>query len=163
MDFLPFECEFYKELPSAPRPNKSSHFATRGAFSMTGGQQTLGGNKTLDVGFEDYEADFPHRQWAHHQRTESGVTLETLEKLSACAWLPAVTENLGTGSRLFIINTRVPAARVLRPHGLQPARLLSPRHFWGKSTGVGCHFLQGIFPTQGLNPDLLHGRRIIYQ
>ena len=27
----------------------------------------------------------------------------------------------------------------------------------GKSTGVGCHFLlQGIFPTQGLNPGLLH-------
>ena len=27
----------------------------------------------------------------------------------------------------------------------------------GKSTGVGCHaFLQGIFPTQGLNRHLLH-------
>ena len=27
----------------------------------------------------------------------------------------------------------------------------------GKSTGVGCHFLlQGIFPTQGLNPCFLH-------
>ena len=26
----------------------------------------------------------------------------------------------------------------------------------GKNTGVGCHFLlQGIFPTQGLNPCLL--------
>ena len=26
-----------------------------------------------------------------------------------------------------------------------------------KNTGVGCHFLlQGIFPTQGLNPGLLH-------
>ena len=27
----------------------------------------------------------------------------------------------------------------------------------GKNTGTGCHFLlQGIFPTQGLNPRLLH-------
>ena len=27
----------------------------------------------------------------------------------------------------------------------------------GKNTGVGCHaFLQGIFPTQGLNIGLLH-------
>ena len=27
----------------------------------------------------------------------------------------------------------------------------------GKNTGVGCHFLlQGIFPTQGSNPSLLH-------
>ena len=29
--------------------------------------------------------------------------------------------------------------------------------FLGKNTGVGCHFpLQGIFPTQGSNPCLLH-------
>ena len=29
--------------------------------------------------------------------------------------------------------------------------------FLGKNTGVGCHFLlQGSFPTQGLNPSLLH-------
>ena len=32
----------------------------------------------------------------------------------------------------------------------------------GKNTGVGCHALpQGIFPTQGLNPGLLHCRRIL--
>ena len=44
----------------------------------------------------------------------------------------------------------------LRPHGLQPARIPCPRDFPGKNTGVGCHFLlQGIFPTQGLNPQLL--------
>ena len=33
----------------------------------------------------------------------------------------------------------------------------------GKNTGVGCHaLLQGIFPTQGMNPGLLHCRRILY-
>ena len=33
----------------------------------------------------------------------------------------------------------------------------------GKNTGVGCHFLlQGIFPSQGLDPGLLHCRQIIY-
>ena len=33
----------------------------------------------------------------------------------------------------------------------------------GKNTGVGCHALfQGIFPTQGLNPGLLHYRQILY-
>ena len=37
----------------------------------------------------------------------------------------------------------------LRPHGLQPTRLLCPWDFPSKDTGVGCHFLlQGIFPTQ---------------
>ena len=34
----------------------------------------------------------------------------------------------------------------------------------GKKPGVGCHaLLQGIFPTQELNPGLLHCRRILYQ
>ena len=32
-----------------------------------------------------------------------------------------------------------------------------------KNTGMGCHFvLQGIFPTQGWNPGLLHFRQILY-
>ena len=43
----------------------------------------------------------------------------------------------------------------LRPHGLN-----SP----GQNTGMGCLFLlQGIFPTQGSNPGLLHCRWILYQ
>ena len=43
-----------------------------------------------------------------------------------------------------------------KPYGLQPTRLLYPWDFPGKNTRVGCHaFLQGIFPTQGLNPCLL--------
>ena len=43
----------------------------------------------------------------------------------------------------------------LRPHRLQPARLLCPWNSPGKNTGVGCHaLLQGIFLTPG-NPCLL--------
>ena len=50
----------------------------------------------------------------------------------------------------------------LWPHGLQPTRLLPPWDSPGKTTGVGCHFLlQGIFPTQGLNPGLLHSRQTL--
>ena len=34
----------------------------------------------------------------------------------------------------------------------------------GQNTGVGSlSLLQGIFPTQGLNPGLLHCRLILYQ
>ena len=45
----------------------------------------------------------------------------------------------------------------LRPHGLQPARLLSPWDSPGKNIEMGCHALiQGIFPTQGSNQHLLH-------
>ena len=45
---------------------------------------------------------------------------------------------------------------LLWPHALQPARLLRPRDFPGKNTGIGCHvLLQGVFPTQESNPSLL--------
>ena len=52
----------------------------------------------------------------------------------------------------------------LRPHGPQPSRLLCPRDPPGKSPSVGCHaLLQGIFPTQELNPGLLRCRRTLHR
>ena len=47
---------------------------------------------------------------------------------------------------------------------LQPRGLYSPPDFSpGKNTGVDCNsLLQGIFPTQESNPDLLHCRQIPY-
>ena len=53
----------------------------------------------------------------------------------------------------------------LRPHGwVACTRLFCPWDFLGKSTGVGCYFLlQGIFPTQGSNPGLLHCRQMLYR
>ena len=45
----------------------------------------------------------------------------------------------------------------LTPHGLKPPRLLCPWDFPGKITTVDSPFLlQGIVPTQGSNPCLLH-------
>ena len=42
--------------------------------------------------------------------------------------------------------------------------LYSPWNFPGQKTGVGSlSLLQGIFPTQGSNPGLLHCRQILYQ
>ena len=42
--------------------------------------------------------------------------------------------------------------------------LYSPWNSLGKNTGVGSlSLLQGIFPTQGLNPVFSHCRRILYQ
>ena len=44
----------------------------------------------------------------------------------------------------------------LRPHGLQPDRLLCPCDSAGENSGVGRHsLLQGVFPAQGLNLGLL--------
>ena len=46
----------------------------------------------------------------------------------------------------------------LWPHGLY-----SPQNSSGQNTGVGISLLQGIFPTQVLNPGLPHCRWIVYQ
>ena len=49
------------------------------------------------------------------------------------------------------------------PHGLQPSKLLCPWDSPGKNAEVGCHsLLQGIFPTQGSNPGLLHWQADVY-
>ena len=45
-----------------------------------------------------------------------------------------------------------------------PTDYNNPWNSPGQNTGVGSlSLLQGIFPTQGLNPGLLHCRRILYQ
>ena len=50
----------------------------------------------------------------------------------------------------------------LWPRGLQHTRLLCPWNSPGKYTGIVYHFLlQGIFPTQELNPGLPHCRQIL--
>ena len=55
------------------------------------------------------------------------------------------------------------ASSSLWPHGLKPARLLSPWNSPDKSTGVGGRsLLQGIFLTQGPHPGFLHCRQILY-
>ena len=47
---------------------------------------------------------------------------------------------------------------------MQPYGLCSPWNSPGQNTGVGSlSLLQGIFPTQGLNPGLPHCRQILYQ
>ena len=47
---------------------------------------------------------------------------------------------------------------------LQPHGLYSPWNSPGQNTGVGSlSLLQGISPTQGLNPGFPHCRRILYQ
>ena len=47
---------------------------------------------------------------------------------------------------------------------LQPHGLYSPCNYPCQNTGVGSRFLlQGIFPTRGWNPGLLHCRQILYK
>ena len=65
----------------------------------------------------------------------------TLYLLASCLWSPSVC----------MLSCSV-VSDSLGPHGLQPTRLLCPWNFPGKNTGAGYHFVQGIFPTQELNP-----------
>ena len=41
-------------------------------------------------------------------------------------------------------------SNILRPHGLQPARLLCPWDSLGRNTGVGCHFLLQYTAGRGI-------------
>ena len=75
--------------------------------------------------------------------------------LSSFSWLG--DQNSGERESRWVVSDS------LRPHRRQSTRLLCPRASPGTNPGVGCHaFLQGIFLTQGLNPDLLYYRRILY-
>ena len=68
------------------------------------------------------------------------------------------------GGDLAVESGQLPS-RVCPPPSttLGTSRLLCPWNSPGKNTGVGSHsLLQGIFPAQGLNPRLLHGRWILY-
>ena len=54
---------------------------------------------------------------------------------------------------------------LLRPHGLQPTRLLCAWDFPGKNTGVGCHVLSGKLPDPGTELEsCISGidRRVLY-
>ena len=57
-----------------------------------------------------------------------------------------------------------PGESALKPRSLQSHRLYSPWNSPDQITGVGSSsFLQGIFPSQGLSPGLLHCRQILYR
>ena len=87
---------------------------------------------------------------------------------SSCNGADCFSGNICTPT-VLIPNVKVlvaqPCSILCNPMDLmQPTRLLCPWDSPGKNTGVGCHaLLQGIFPTQGSNPGLLHCRRILYR
>ena len=77
----------------------------------------------------------------------------TREKVNQGGWLRnCQAENENECVRGQLLQSR---PTLCDPTG--PASLPCPGDFPGKNTGAGYHFLlQGIFPTQGLNPRLLN-------
>ena len=91
-----------------------------------------------------YGPDQPHKSYLKANRLTNQIKLESRGPQSK-----ATSQSEG---RLFVSDS-------LQPHGLYGS-WNSP----GQNTGVGsCSLLQGIFPTQGLNPGFPHCRQILYQ
>ena len=89
------------------------------------------------------------------QRLDVFTTLETVQALSFTGFYSDFIT--------LLLCSCSAGPTLLQLHVLQPARLLCPWDFPGKKTGVSCPFpLQGIFPTQGSNPCLLHRQAILY-
>ena len=64
----------------------------------------------------------------------------------------------------FLLLSDIPKVKVKVKVAQRPRGLYSPWNSPGQNTRVGSlSLLQGIFPTQGLNPGLPHCRRILYQ
>ena len=65
---------------------------------------------------------------------------------------------------LLLLFSHSVVSNSLRPHELCPPGSSVHVDSPGRNTGVSCHaLLQGIFPTQRLNPGLLHCRWIPYR
>ena len=65
---------------------------------------------------------------------------------------------------MFYLNLIESKSCSVMSDSLQPHGLYNPWNSVGQNTGVGSlSHLQGIFPTQGLNPGLPHCRWILYQ
>ena len=93
------------------------------------------------------------RLWGH---TESDTTEVTQQQQEVGKYIYHSLEKLGSKRKS---ESHSVMSNSLRPHGLY-SLWNSP----GQNIGVdSLSFLQGIFPTQGLNPGLLHCRWILYQ
>ena len=89
----------------------------------------------------------------HGRQREAGLLLSTL--YSGHTGLPC--------RKAVAISSPESHDAVLTPMGYNPPGFSVRGDSPGKDTGVGCHaLLQGIFPTQGLNPGLPQCRQILY-
>ena len=89
----------------------------------------------------------------------SGLLFPTLGGLPNPGIKPESPVSPGLAGGFLESESHSVVSNSLQPHGLN-----SPWNSPGQNTGVGSlSLLQGIFPTQGLNPGPLHCRRILYQ
>ena len=84
-------------------------------------------------------------------------SLEYTKDFCQCVWF-LYQGNTG------LVDTQWSESHSVVSDSLRPRGLYSPCNSPDQSTGMGSlSLLQGIFPTQGLNPGLPHHRQILYQ
>ena len=104
---------------------------------------------------------------------ENSIVREAYGGLSSMG-LQRARHDWASEHNVFIIRLGVPYLQVcfeseteshsVMSNSLWPHRLYSLWDSLRQNTGVASYsFLQGIFPTQGLNPGLPHCRQILYQ
>ena len=97
----------------------------------------------------------PPHWWLHTSQVLSQLCAKIYHLLSVlcCCYYSAVLCCASLLSRVWLFVTSWTVA----------CQALLSMGFSRQNTGVGCHaLLQGIFPTQGSNPGLLHCRQILY-
>ena len=124
-------------------------------------------------GFDPWVRKIPwRREWlptpvflpgeSHGQRSVEGYSPPGHKKSDTTEWL-ALSHALCTNVALLTTHCEVKVPQ-LHPTLCDPHGLCGSRNSLRQDTGVGSLFpLQGIFPTQGSNPGLLHCRLILYQ
>ena len=99
---------------------------------------------------------FNQKAWSPANECFSGGTRDAIFNSAPSAYfgsLPAM---------LILYVKRESESHSVLSNSLQPHGLYSPWNSPGQNTGVGSlSLLEGIFPTQGSNPDLPHCRQIL--
>ena len=95
-----------------------------------------------------------------HHLTSPSISFFIWEVESIIQLLHRVVESISRNES----ECRSAVSNSLWPNGPQAARLLSPWNSPGQNPGGGSlSLIQGIFPTKGLHPGLLHCWWILYQ
>ena len=145
-------------MPPALEGQSLTHWTTRKVAACI----SCAGCHREERGSRDHQAKFPLSGVPDPTPIASApVTLSQPRMYDLCFWQNEMFNPLGMfrlvcAQSLSLVRLFVPLWTVAHQ---SPLTMDSP----GKNTGVSCHFvLQGIIPTQGSNPRLLHCRRIVF-
>ena len=132
-------------------PSQGSREASAGSLGPLQTWALPGGGPTSDLNPVSQSLHLVSRQ--NVLRCPPLNDRHTLHPKVMFMFLKSLHASFAISMRLCCVDAKwLQSCPTLRPHGLQPARLLCPWDSPGKSPGMGHYaLLQGIFLTQGLN------------